>query len=306
MAALRSNWKGYLRVSLVSCPVRLYVASSSAEKISFHNLVPGSMSRISMVPTDPTTGKPVPRSELLKGYEFEKGRYVIVSEEELEKLQVESNRVIDVTQFVAGDEVDALYLDSPYWLAPDGKMAMETFRVIVEAMRRENKVGVGRLVLSSRERAVLLSPRGKGIMIRTLRAPDEVRREDPYFEDIEEGPLDAGAITLAQQIVAQKTAPFDPQMFVDRYQEALAELIKAKIKGEKVVTPEVSEPAPVVDLMAALKKSLETMKPPASSKPTRAREAAPAAKPAAKAEKASAEKTGAAKTKQKGAQRKAG
>jgi DNA end-binding protein Ku len=271
MAALRSTWKGYLRVSLVSCPVRLYPASSSSEKISFNNLAPGSMSRISMVPTDPTTGKPVPRDELLKGYEFEKGRYVIVPEEELDKLQVESNRVIDVTQFVAATELDNLYLDSPYWLAPDGKMANEAFRVVVEAMRREGRVGVGRLVLSSRERVVLLSPRGKGIMIRTLRAPDEVRRETAYFEDIEEGPLDESAIALAQQIVAQKSAAFDPAMFVDRYQEALAQLITAMIKGEKTVTSDVVEPTPVIDLMTALKKSLETMKPAAASKPTRAR-----------------------------------
>jgi DNA end-binding protein Ku len=274
MAALRSSWKGYLRISLVSCPVRLYTATTTAEKISFHNLAPGSMSRISMVPTDPTTGKAVPREELLKGYEFEKGRYVILSEEELDHIQVESNKVIDVTHFVADSEIDPLYFDSPYWLAPDGKMATETFRVIAEALRREGKAGIGRLVLSSRERPVLLTPRGKGMMIRTLRAPEEVRRETAYFEEIEEGKLDEGAIKLAQQIVAQNTVPFDPQMFTDRYQEALAELIKAKIKGEKVVTPEVAEPAPVVDLMAALKKSLETMKPPASSKPTREREAA--------------------------------
>src|SRR6516165_6470600 len=265
MAALRSNWKGYLRVSLVSCPVRLYVAASTADKISFHNLVPGSMSRISMVPTDPTTGKAVRRDELLKGYEFEKGRYVIVNEEELEKLQVESNRVIDITQFVADDEVDPVYLDSPYWLAPDGKMATETFRVIAEAMRREGKAGVGRLVLSSRERPVLLTPRGKGMMVRTMRAAEEIRREEPYFEEIEEGPLDASAVTLAQQIIEQKTQPFDPKMFVDHYQEALQALIKAKVKGETVVTPEIAEPAPVVDLMSALKKSLETMKPPAVS-----------------------------------------
>ena len=275
MAALRSSWKGYLRVSLVSCPVRLYTASSSADRISFHNLVPGTMSRISMVPTDPTTGKAVKREELLKGYEFEKGRYVVVSEEELEKLQVESNRVIDITQFVADDEVDPVYLDSPYWLAPDGKMATETFRVIAEAMRREGKAGVGRLVLSSRERPVLLTPRGKGMMVRTMRAAEEIRREEPYFEEIEEGPLDASAVTLAQQIIEQKTQPFDPKMFVDHYQEALQALIKAKVKGETVVTPEIAEPAPVVDLMSALKKSLETMKPPAVSKPSRAREAAP-------------------------------
>ena len=297
MAALRSNWKGYLRVSLVSCPVRLYVAASTADKISFHNLVPGSMSRISMVPTDPTTGKAVRRDELLKGYEFEKGRYVIVNEEELEKLQVESNRVIDITQFVADDEVDPVYLDSPYWLAPDGKMATETFRVIAEAMRREGKAGVGRLVLSSRERPVLLTPRGKGMMVRTMRAAEEIRREEPYFEEIEDGPLDASAVTLAQQIIEQKTQPFDPKMFVDHYQEALQALIKAKVKGETVATPEIAEPAPVVDLMSALKKSLETMKPPAVSKPTRAREAAPA--------KGKAAAPASAKAKQKGA-RKAG
>jgi len=215
----------------------------------------------------------VPRDQLLKGYEFEKGRYVIVSDEEIEKLQIESNRVIDVTEFVDDDQVDALYLDSPYWLAPDGKMAQETFRVIVEGMRREKKAGVGRLVLSSRERAVLLSPRGKGIMIRTLRAPEEVRREEPYFEDIEEGKLDESAVTLARQIVAQKSGPFDPKLFTDRYQAALTELIKAKIKGETIVVSEVAAPPPVVDLMAALKKSLETIKPPASSKPSRTRAA---------------------------------
>ncbi len=272
MAAPRSSWKGYLKVSLVSCPVRLYPASSSAEKISFHNLAPETTSRISMVPTDPTTGKAVPREELLKGYEFEKGRYVIVSDEELDKIQVESNRVIDVNQFVDDDKIDPLYLDSPYWLAPDGKMANETFRVIVEAVKRESKAGIGRLVLSSRERAVLLSPRGKGIMIRTLRAPEEVRREESYFEDIEEGPLDESAVKLAQQIVNQKSGAFDPKMFTDRYQAALSDLIKAKLKGEQFVVTEIAEPAPVIDLMAALKKSLETIKPPASSKPTRTRE----------------------------------
>src|SRR6266851_416158 len=204
MAAPRSSWKGYLRVSLVSCPVRLYPASSSAEKISFNNLAPGSMARISMVPTDPTTGKAVPREELLKGYEFEKGRYVIVADEDLDKIQVESNRVI------------------------------------VEAMKREGKAGIGRLVLSSRERAVLLSPRGKGIMIRTLRAAEEVRTEEPYFADIEEGPLDESAIALAQQIVNQKSGEFDPRLFADRYQAALADLIKAKFFCKDTATTEVA------------------------------------------------------------------
>jgi DNA end-binding protein Ku len=290
MVALRSSWKGYLRVSLVSCPVRLYPASSGADRISFHNLVPETMSRINMVAIDPTTGKQVPRDQLVKGYEFEKGRYVNVSDEELEQLQIESNRVIDVSTFVDDAEVDPLYLDSPYWLAPDGKMAQETFRVLVEGMRREKKAGIGRLVLSSRERPVILSPRGKGLMIRTLRAPEEVRREEPYFEGIEEGPLDASAVKLAQQIVEQKSGDFDPKLFTDRYQAALSELVTAKIKGEKIVTTEVSAPAPVVDLMAALKKSLETIKPPASSKPSRAREAEPEEKKAPKKAKAASPK----------------
>jgi DNA end-binding protein Ku len=297
MAAPRSSWKGHLRVSLVSCPVRLYPASSSSDRISFHNLVPGSMSRVSMVPTDPSTGKPVPREELLKGYEFEKGSYVIISDEELDSIQIESNRVIDVAEFVDDTEVDPLYLDSPYWLAPDGKMANETFRVILEAMRQEKKAAVGRLVLSSRERVVLLSPRGKGMMIRTLRAPEEVRREEAYFEDIEEGPLDASAVQLARQIVQQKSGAFDPRSFTDRYQAALADLIKAKIKGEKIVTSEIAAPAPVVDLMAALKKSLDTVKPPASSKPSRTRDA--------EVTKLEAKKP-AAGAKQKGSSRRAG
>lgn len=295
MAALRSSWKGYLRVSLVSCPVRLYPASSGADRISFHNLVPETHTRINMVAIDPTTGQQVPRDQLVKGYEFEKGRYVIVSDEELDQIQIESNRVIDVAQFVDDADVDPLYLDSPYWLSPDGKMAQETFRVLVEGMRREKKAGIGRLVLSSRERPVLLSPRGKGLMIRTLRAPEEVRREDAYFEDIEEGPLDASAVQLAQQIVTQKSADFDPKLFTDHYQAALSELIKAKIKGEKFVTTEVAAPAPVVDLMAALKKSLETIKPPASSKPSRESKAETKAEPqktgkAQKTEKAAAPK----------------
>jgi DNA end-binding protein Ku len=306
MAALRSSWKGYLRVSLVSCPVRLYPASSGADRISFHNLVPETMSRINMVAIDPTTGKQVPRDQLVKGYEFEKGRYVIVSDEELEQLQIESNRVIDVSTFVDDAEVDPLYFDAPYWLAPDGKMAQETFRVLVEGMRREKKAGIGRLVLSSRERPVLLSPRGKGLMIRTLRAPEEVRREEPYFEDIEEGALDASAVKLAQQIVEQKSGPFDPKLFTDNYQAALAELVKAKIKGEKIVTTEVAAPAPVVDLMAALKKSLETIKPPASSKPSRAREAEEAEEKQAPAKKAQSKKAPAAAPKAKGTQRRAG
>lgn len=293
MAAPRSSWKGYLRVSLVSCPVRLYPASSDGGKISFNTLVPETLARVSMVPTDPATGKAVSRDQLVKGYEFEKGRYVVITDEDLETVQVDSSRVLDVAQFVDDAEIDPLYLDTPYWLAPDGKIGMESFRVIAEAMRREGKSGIGRLVLASRERAVLLTPRGRGLLVRTLRSAEEVRGEDAYFEEIGDGPLDEAAVTLARQIVAQKTGAFDPGLVEDRYQKALAGLINAKIRGDEIAPPQIPEPPPVIDLLSALKQSLDTLKPPATSRATRTREAAaPAAKPAPRTKAKSAGRRG--------------
>lgn len=274
--APRSNWKGYLRVSLVSCPVRLHPATTTAERISFHQLAPKTKARIRLQPVDPTTGEAVERSELLRGYPIDKDRYVILEDEELEKIQIESSRVIDVTGFVDRDAVDEIYVDSPYYLAPDGPMADETFRVIAEAMRLEGKAGVARLVLSSRERPVLLTPRGKGLLVRTLRAQEEVRRDTAYFEDIGEGPLDAEMIELARSIIRQRSVAFDPGMFVDRYQAALRELVEKKMRGEAVTAPELREPAQVIDLMEALKRSLATGKPPAPSKRGRGTAAKPA------------------------------
>jgi DNA end-binding protein Ku len=251
--------------------VRLFPATSGSERISFHQLAPDTKARIRLVPTDPTTDKPVPRDELLRGYEYDKGHYVIVSDEEIEKIEIESNRIIDVMAFVEEESVDPLYIDTPYWLAPDGHLANEAFRVIAEAMHEEKKAGVARLVLSSRERVVLLTPRHKGIMVRTLRAPDEVRQEAAYFEDIEESKLDPEMVKMARGIIAQKSAKFDPKLFVDRYQQALRELVESKIKGKTFTAPEVREPAKVINLMDALRRSLGDAKPPARSQKRSAR-----------------------------------
>ena len=261
MAAVsaRPSWKGYLRLSLVSCPVRLYPGTTSAGRVSFHLLSPKTHHRVQMRATDPETGEVFERGDLVRGYEFEKGRYVTVEKEELEKLRIDSSNTIDLQRFVDADAVDPLYLDAPYYLTPDGKIAEETYRVIVEAMRREKAAGIGRLVLSSREHPVLLTPHGNGLMLTTLRSADEVRSPDAYFEDLAAGggTLDEDMLDLAAAIIAKKRGDFDPQaMTEDRYQEAMMDLVRAKVKGQRPVVVENTGPAPVIDLMEALRKSL--------------------------------------------------
>jgi DNA end-binding protein Ku len=261
MAAVsaRPTWKGYLRLSLVSCPVRLYPGTTSSGRVSFHLLSPKTHHRVQMRATDPETGEVFERGDLVRGYEFEKGRYVTVEKEELEKLRIESSNTIDLQRFVDADTVDPLYLDAPYYLTPDGKIAEETYRVIAEAMRREKAAGIGRLVLSSREHPVLLAPHGAGLMLTTLRSADEVRSPDAYFEDLAAvgSKLDEDMVDLAAAIIAKKRGKFDPEaMTEDRYQEAVMELVRAKVKGQRPVVVENTGPAPVIDLMEALRKSL--------------------------------------------------
>jgi DNA end-binding protein Ku len=267
--APRPYWKGHLRLSLVSCAVRLYNATTHSDRISFHLLNPKTHNRIQMKPHDAETGKELERGELVRGYEFEKGRYVVVDEKELDALEVESAKTIDLQRFVEETEVDPLYLDSPYYLAPDGKIADETFRVIQAAMREEKKAGIGRIVLSRREHPVLLRPRGRGIVLTTLRPAEELRSETAYFEDIQEGKLDPEMVQLARRIIQQKTGPFDEaELTGDRYQQALHDLVARKMKGEKPI--EAAEPASgnVINLMDALRRSLDTdeRKPPAPSR----------------------------------------
>jgi DNA end-binding protein Ku len=280
--APRPTWKGYLRLSLVSCPVRLYPATTRSERVSFNLLNPKTHNRIEMRPHDPETGKEIPRDTLVRGYEFDKGRYVVVDDEELDALKVESSETIDLVRFVDEKELDPLYLNLPYYLAPEGKIAEETFRVILEAMRQEQKAGIGRVVLSTREHPVALTPHDKGMLLTTLRSPEEVRKEDEIFADIDGGKLDKSMVDMARKIIQQKVGEFDVEELTgDTYQNALRELIASKVRGEKPVIPKAaSAQSNVINLMDALKRSLaEEGKAPA---PSRKRAAAPKKKRAAK------------------------
>jgi DNA end-binding protein Ku len=257
--APQPSWKGFLKLSLVSCPVRLYPATTRANRVSFHNLDRTTHNRVQMRPHDAETGEEVERDQLVRGYEAENGRFILVEPEELDALQVESSHTIELETFVDRTEIDPLYYETPYILAPDGPVADETFRVIQAAMKREGKAGMGRVVVASRERLVAVETHGRGLLLTTLRAADEVRDAAPYFAEIEETPLDVEMVELATRIVARKSTHFEPSRFDDRYQTALAKLVEAKLQGEAPVTPRAAEePAPVVDLMAALKRSLQS------------------------------------------------
>lgn len=270
--ALRASWKGHLRLSLVSCPVRLYNATSAGKRVSFNLLHRETNNRVRMVPHDPERGA-VDRSELVRGFEYERDRYVVVSDEDLAKVKLESSETIDIESFVDAGEADPIYFESPYYLAPDGAVAEETFRVIREAMRRKNKIALSRIVLSSREHLIAMSPRNRGIMVTTLRTADEVRADEPYFADIRDETPEPELVELAEQLIEKKSAPFDPASFHDRYQDALLELVKAKIKGEEPVVAKAPERGKVINLMDALKRSVgetEERKPPATSRPAAA------------------------------------
>jgi DNA end-binding protein Ku len=295
--ALRAYWKGHLKLSLVSCPVLLYTALSSSSRVSFNMLHAKTHNRIQMRPHDPELGE-VERSELVKGYEYEKGKYVVVSAEELEKVRIESSQTIVIDRFVDAGEVDVMYLDTPYYLAPDGAVAEETFTVLHEAMRSENKVALSRLVLSTREHPISIAVRDKGFLVTTLRTANEVQDARRYFAEIGDVTPEKEMLDLARQLIRQKVGTFEPASFRDRYQDALSEMIQAKIKGQEPVLAEAPERGgQVIDLMEALKRSLggdtgEARKPPARSKTGRAargeaeRVDAPAPAPAARTKKA--------------------
>jgi len=264
--AARTTWKGHLKLSLVSCPVRLYNATSRSERVSFHLLHKDTHNRIQMCPHDPELGQ-VERADLVKGYEYEKDQYVVLDDEDFEKVQIESSKAIVIEKFVDEDEVDPIYYDSPYYLAPDGAGAEETFRVLHDAMQAKGKVALSRIVLSGRERPIALSVRDKGFMMMTLRTANEVRDHKAYFEPIDGPEPEQDMLDLAGQLIEQKTGNFDPSEFRDRYQEALVELVRAKIKGQEPVVAKAPERGKVINLMDALKRSLEEdKKPPAKSR----------------------------------------
>jgi DNA end-binding protein Ku len=232
--APRASWKGYLRLSLVSCPVKLYPATSTKDRISFNQLHKDTHNRINMKPVDPELGL-IERSDLVRGYEYDDKQYVIIEDSDLESVKIESNHTINIEAFVDEDTVDVIYKASPYNLAPDGAMAEETFVVLREALRKSGKLAIGRLVLSSRERVVTITPRETGMFVCTLRNPNEVRGTAEYFGNIPVGNPDQEMLDLAAKLIEQKTTEFNPADYEDRYEIALMAMIKEKLKGHKPI-----------------------------------------------------------------------
>ena len=257
MAAARPSWQGHLRLSLVTCPVAMYNAISPRGDVHFNLINPDTGNRIRMITVDAGTEKPVERKKLVKGFEISKGEYVTVTPEEIDSVRLESTRTIDIDEFVPAEDIDRLYWDHPFFLVPDGKMAAEPFAVIREAMDKTGKVALGRVVMSQRERLMALEPRDHGIIATTLRSHDEVRDIKKAFADIPAARPKRDMIAIAEKIMGQKEAAFDPERFEDRYEDALRKLIKEKQKGHDIVHADDPEPTNVVDLMEALQNSLK-------------------------------------------------
>jgi DNA end-binding protein Ku len=266
----RPVWEGHLRLSLVSCPVSLYRATTSKSDISFHLLNPETNNRIRMIPTDPDTG-PVQRSDLVKGYEIEKNRYVILTNEEIAEVKLETTHTLDIERFVDEGEIDRLFWNDPYYLLPSEKSGVEAYAVIRDAMNATGRVALGRVVMHTRERLMAVEPRGRGLIAYSLRTRDEVLDVDGAFKDLPATKPDKKMIEIAEQIIAQQAGPFQPELFEDRYENALRELIKMKEKGKRPVTVEPPKDTNVIDLMDALRKSLKGK--PARSMPARAKPA---------------------------------
>jgi DNA end-binding protein Ku len=255
--APRPYWKGHIRLSLVSFEVQLYTASRAAREFPLHQIDRKSGERIRYQTIVPGKG-PVPRSEIIKGYEYEKDHYVLLEPEELEKLKIESKHTIDLVQFVDTHDIDVMYFDKPYYVAPGNDLAEEAFRVVRDALRQARKYALGQIVLGGRERIAALKPCGKGMVLETLRYGEEVRESQSYFEDIEDEPADDEQLDLAKELIRQKSAKFDPDRFKDHYDDAMRKLIKAKLgdRRAKKVIEEKRPTAQVINLMDALKKSL--------------------------------------------------
>jgi DNA end-binding protein Ku len=272
----RPVWQGHLRLSLVSCPVALYKATSRANDISFNLLNPQTNNRIRMVPTDPETG-PVNRADLVRGYEIEKNRYVIIDDGELDAVKLETTHTLDIERFVDADSIDRLFWDVPYILLPTDDIAANAYAVIREAMTDTRRIALGRVVMHTRERLVAIEPRDKGLLAYSLRMRDEVVNMQKALEAIPNVKPDRQMVDIAEKIIAQLEGPFNADEFRDRYEEALRDLIRRKEKGEKpTVTAPPAEPSNVIDLMAALKKSLGAKgtapkSPPPKSAPVRAK-----------------------------------
>ena len=276
----RPFWKGYLKLSLVSCPIALYTATSSSERVAFRQINKKTGNRLRQQLIDEESGEPIDPEDKGRGYEVEKGVYLRVEDEELDAIAVESSHTIDIDCFVPKSEIDERYVDSPYYLVPENKVALEAFAVIRDAMRGKGMVGLGRVVLSKRERVVMLQPRGSGLLGTTLRYPYEVRDEEIYFGGIAEVKIPKDMLALAEHILESKAAKFDSSKFHDRYEAAIVTMINEKMAGLPVSKQrELPRVVAGTDLMAALRQSIERAK---ETAPKQAAAVAPKGKKAAK------------------------
>ena len=261
--AQRPIWQGHLRLSLVACPVALYTATTTANDVRFHLVNPATRNRIRQLTVDAETGEEVDRKALLRGYEVEKDRYVLLTDEEIAAVRLESTHTLDIERFVSANDIDRIWWNDPYYLVPDGTAGLDAFTVIREAMLHAQKLAIARLVMGARERMVAIEPRAGGMLATTLRTHDEVRDDRAWFDDIPHRRSDARMVHIAQQIIAQLSGPFDPREFTDRYEDALRDLIRRKQEGAEPVAALPPPQDNVIDLMEALRRSLEAEPPPA-------------------------------------------
>jgi Ku protein len=254
----RAYWKGSLKLSLVTCPIALYPAITASEKTRFHMINTETGNRLVQQMVDSETGDVVDKDQKGRGYEIKKGRYVPIEKEDLDAIEVESNHTIDIDSFVPRDEIDQRYLDRPYYVVPDGKAGVDAFAVICDAMKDQDRVALGRVVLTNREHVVAIEPSGKGLIATTLRFPYEVRDEDDYFGGIKTPRVSKDMVELAVHILDSKAAHFDPDKFKDEYETALKALVKRKAAGKTIAAPKPAERSENVgDLMDALRQSLK-------------------------------------------------
>ncbi len=255
MAPARAFWRGYLKLSLVSCPIALYTGTSATERVSFRQINTKTGNRLRQQLVDEVTREPVEGDHKGRGYEYAKNAYFPVDDDELDALAIESKHTIEIDSFVPREQIDERYLDSPYYITPDGQVGQDAFAVIREAMHGKDMVALGRVVLAKRERVIVLQPWDKGLMATTLRYPYEIRDAKEYFDDIPEVKVEPEMLKLAQHILQSKATDFDPSQFVDHYEEAVVKMIKEKQAGMPV-SREPSRPQNVVNLMDALRRSI--------------------------------------------------
>src|ERR1700681_435326 len=264
----RANWKGFLRLWLVTCPVALYPATSESEKVSFNQLNRKTGHRIKYAKVDADTGEEVANEDIVKGYKVDTDTFIEVTKDELENVALESTRTIEIDEFVDRSEIDPRYLIRPYYLRPDGEVGHDAFAVIRETIREMNKVAIGRVVLTSREHIIALEPLDKGLMGTLLRYPYEVRAEDEYFDEIQDVKITKDMLDLAKHIVQKKSGRFEPEKFEDQYEAALVDLINSKRVGKPITKKDRPAGGNVVDLMEALRRSVGGAQPAKASKPS--------------------------------------